>query len=486
MCGFQPCILIGSSPAARVFRKGSNVRAAKKRAGGIVPRAGRGTIYRHGPGFRAEVTIDGVTARDTFQTEEGAQRFLEDVVRRATRFGVSLDKSKVTVTELLELFIDAKTIQGRKKTTLQDYRNSSVYLRACFGSVPIWQLSPNHITRMMADLSKGTVIVIKDGEPEQRDPLSPKSIRNVYGAIHAALAFAVNQEIVDRNVAEKVSPPEYTPPSIKAWSQDEVAKFLAHVEGQRLEAMFWVFLSSGMRSGECAALKWADVDLESGDITVQRRLVRLGKGGGIDVSTPKTRAGSRTITLPEQALLKLRFWKDQQRIEQHVAGTNWRAEDWVFTTRSGNHLEPRWILKHLTDLIKKAKLSSLNVHGLRHTFCTMLLSGGVSVKDVAEIVGHSKPTVTANVYWQAIPGQAQKRVSAKVGDLLSPQLSPQTRGGPAPIPPLSPHEAQRSRDYSWFEGDLNSENGWARRGSNPGPHGCEASGSPSQASKGSA
>ena len=104
----------------------------------------------------------------------------------------------------------------------------------------------------------------------------------------------------------------------------------------------------------------------------------------------------------------------------------WEEGDWIFTTWKGNttgghkighHLEPRHILTWLTRLLKENGLDHLPVHGLRHRFATLALSHSATVKDVQEVLGHSRPSVTLDVYWQAAEG-ASSRVAGKIGEVL--------------------------------------------------------------------
>jgi hypothetical protein len=139
----------------------------------------------------------------------------------------------------------------------------------------------------------------------------------------------------------------------------------------------------------------------------------------------------------------------------------------------------RWISKHLTDLLKRHRLDHLSVHGLRHTFCTLLLAGGASLKDVQEVAGHARPSVTLNMYFASIPG-AGERIAGRMGDLLSAQNDgpgaddcPEIAQTPPAVVDL---EAVRARK-------LRSKGGWAMRDSNPRPHGCKPEDLPSRRSK---
>lgn len=372
----------------------------------IVVRAGHGTIrvrQRAKPYF-AEIMVAGSRLTQSFATEEEAQDWLLDLCRRTFKYGITTDKSKVTFKQVVELFLEAKELEGRKKTTLQDYRNCLKYCEA-WNDLPIQHLTPQHITKILAQMKQGM---------NGHKPLGPKTLRNNHGTLHALLAFAESMDIVDRNVCDKVKPPavpEKMPTVIPA---PKIAAFLKALEGEPLEAFYWMILATGLRKGEAIGLKWADIDLETGVMTIQRRIARLR--GSVDIDTPKSKAGLRVVQLPSKALEKLKAWKVQQQVQKAVS-TNWVEGDWVFTHSSGKWVEPRWVNKKLTEVLIKAQLEHVTVHQLRHSFATLLLSKGVPIKDVQEILGHAKASTTLNLYYSAIPG-ASARVSAKVDELL--------------------------------------------------------------------
>jgi integrase len=435
--------------------------AASKRAGRRVkPRCGRGNIYVLPSGsYRAEVMIEGERGRAVFPTEEAAQRFLEEAVKRADRYGISLDRTKLKVAQLVALFLDAKRTEGRKATTLQDYGVMSRYVVKVLGDELVQFLQPAHITRLLALLKEGTLTIDRERvvwEPDAQTgkkvkvrrtvrvsvpPLGPKTLRNVYGFVHGVLAFAVQQQIVEANVADRVATPRVEPSDPKPWPQDKLLTFLRAVEGDRLEAMWLLLLDSGLRKGELAALKWEDLDEATGDLRVSRRVVRLADGR-LDYSTPKSRAGLRTITVSEPVLAKLLEWRVAQRREKMAHRTSWVEGGWMFTTRNGTHLEPRFVNKRLCQILEGARLlppktlgvqrsTELTVHGLRHTFCTLLLASNTPIKDVQQVAGHSRASVTLDMYGGAIPG-ASRRVAGKTAAIWAGLLSDDGRAPDAP------------------------------------------------------
>jgi integrase len=299
---------------------------SKKR---IKVRAGHGYIRQNykSSTFKAEVMIDGQRLSKSFPDVEGAQQWLEEIVRRSYKFGISLDKAKVTFGELARMFLEAKEIEGRKKTTLQDYRGTIRCCNAMWENTPVQRITPDHITRLLATLKKGGLAVtvektvweydpaakrkVKRIQPVEtvKAPYSPKHLRNIHGTIHAVLEYGVTVlSVLEYNAVDKVKAPSVPLADPKAWDDQSLQRFLKAVEGKRNETLLWVLATTGLRKGELVGLKWSDINLTTGEVTIKRRIVRLGYGNGVDISTPKSRAGMRVINLAEPALAKLRAW----------------------------------------------------------------------------------------------------------------------------------------------------------------------------------
>jgi integrase len=91
--------------------------------------------------------------------------------------------------------------------------------------------------------------------------------------------------MVPRNVTEAVSPPRPAPKEMRPLSPEEARRLLDAAEGDRLEALYVLAVTTGMRQGELLALRWQDVDLKNGTISVRRTLTR--NGGSIEVGNPR-------------------------------------------------------------------------------------------------------------------------------------------------------------------------------------------------------
>jgi integrase len=143
-------------------------------------------------------------------------------------------------------------------------------------------------------------------------------------------------------------------------TRDLAQQFLAAARGHRLEALFILALSTGMRRGELLALKWQDLDLERGTLQVRRILSKIPSklpGKGFEEAEPKTERGRRSVVLPAFTVEALRRHQLKQVEAKHKAGTAWQEHDYVFCTSVGTHLNPTYhVLGTLKTLLQKAGL----------------------------------------------------------------------------------------------------------------------------------
>ena len=378
-------------------------------------RASRGSISRHYGKYRAEVMVSGVKARRTFATEEEAQLYLLDVCRQSLTLGISLDKTRVTLQELMDLYYQTKENAGRKSSTLGGMRVSMRHIGELLGGIPAAQLLPEHVDRLLSHLKR-----------------NKRLCQNYVSAIHALLSgvleFGVRRQVLGRNVARMVDRPRLTRARIKVMAQADLQRFLGVLEDVRDRAIFYLFLTTGMRKGELVGLKWDDFDPQTGRLTIRRRVIRSRLVKGMDIDAPKTAHGFRVNKLPPEVVDVLARWRAQQDLERRIY-RRWSEAGWLFTSRqnqqAGKHLDPTTVNWLLNRYLERAGISEVTVHGLRHSFCTWLLQRGVSARDVQEAVGHSKVSVTLDLYWEATAG-SQERVSGEVGEIVFPEVSPKT------------------------------------------------------------
>lgn len=201
----------------------------------------------------------------------------------------------------------------------------------------------------------------------------------IHTTLHKALKQAVRWLLVPRNVAEAVSPPTSSKMEILPLTEGQVNALLKASQGDSLEALYILAVTTGLRKGELLGLKWQDIDLDSATLRVRRTVFN-----GV-VNPPKTARGNRSVKLTKKAINSLKVHPEKS--------------EWVFsiTNRSWN------------PMLKKAGLPRF--HDL-HNCATLLLTRGVYPKIVQEMLGHSSITKTLDLYSHVLQGTQEKAVPA--------------------------------------------------------------------------
>jgi integrase len=238
--------------------------------------------------------------------------------------------------------------------------------------------------------------------------------------LRVALNVALKGDLIARNVAELATPPKAEKREVAPFTPEQAGRFLKAAMGHRLEALFTSALAVGLRSGECSALRWPDVDVEAGKVVVRHTLQRVKeageKKGRLVLLPPKSEKSKRTIELPATCVASLKAHQQRQQQERASAGTRWKETGHVFTSTIGTPIDDRKILKEFNALVDAAKLPKQRFHDLRHACISLLGAQGVPLKVIAEIVGHSDIRLTQNVY-QHVYSEA-KRAAADTMDTL--------------------------------------------------------------------
>ena len=182
---------------------------------------------------------------------------------------------------------------------------------------------------------------------------------------------------------------------IDSWTFEESRTLLevAEAKEKTIYPAVLALLHTGMRRGEMIALRWEDVDFDRSRITIRRAKVR-GK-----ITVPKS-GKAREVPLSAELAEVLRDMAETRHRREGFADPGW-----VFLSAKGQQLMERNFNRsftRLTTAAAKKKVRPLNLHCTRHTFATMALDSGRSIKWVAEILGHSDPTITLRTYAHAM------------------------------------------------------------------------------------
>ena len=248
--------------------------------------------------------------------------------------------------------------------------------------------------------------------------LSSATVRYVHAVLRRALRQAVVRGLVSRNVAEGASLPRVGQKDAQSFTPEEARRFLQAASGDRLGALYVLAVTCGCRQAELLGLRWEDVDLGAGRLTVRRQVQRSRDGSGMIVGPTKNKK-SRTIRLGTVAIEALRAHRERQAGEVTRAGGLWGDPGLVFASTIGTVLDPSNVVgRSFKPLLRRAGLPEIRFHDLRHACATLLLSEGVPVKVVQEVLGHSSVSVTMDVYSHVLPDMQEKAAAAMDG-LLS-------------------------------------------------------------------
>jgi integrase len=201
-------------------------------------------------------------------------------------------------------------------------------------------------------------------------------------------------------------------------SEAEARTFLdtAREAGDRFEALYVLAITTGLRRGELLGLRWDDTDLDRGTLRVGRALVR--EGGRHVLGETKTRRGRRRVNLTPRTVAALKTHRKRQ-LEQRVRlASLYEDHGLIFSSESGTPLNPENLVKRsFKPLLKKAGLSEIRFHDLRHTCATLLLGRGVHPKMVQELLGHATIAMTLDTYSHYLPSMGDQ-ASGAMGDAL--------------------------------------------------------------------
>jgi integrase len=341
--------------------------------------------------------------KKTFGTKREAQAALADWQVEIGK-GLAVDRSRQTVGEYLDYWLEAVAQHRVRPTTFASYgqivRNRIV---PALGTVPLQQLAPAQVQALYGRL-------LESGRVDGRGPkLSPRSVRYTHAVLRMALEDAVHLGLVSRNVCDAATPPRAVRPPIKYWDTADAQRFLDVTREDHLRALWVLALHTGLRRGELLGLRWGDVDLDRAVLHVRRSLVQ--SGGVMGFQEPKTSSGRRTIALDPPCVAALREQRARQAEHRLRMGSLWQDHDQVFATELGTPLEPSNVDRRFRALLARAGVPRIPFHGLRHTHATLLMKHGVHPKVASERLGHANITLTLSTYSHVLP-QMQEEAAA--------------------------------------------------------------------------
>ena len=265
----------------------------------------------------------------------------------------------------------------------------------------------------------------------RRDRFSPNSLRIMRSTLRKAIKDGLRDEVVPQSArfAVELSEPVRVSRRARVYlNLDQARRLLAEVRGDRLEAVYVVLLSLGLRRGEALGLHWEDLNFDDHTVVIRRSLRRLRVMPGVDgdapqgnrtrleLGSPKTADSWRTQNLPKPCVEALERHRDAQAKER-LAADSWANPEMIFVTSIGSPIDPSNLAKEFMAHARKADLGHRNLHQLRHSAATLMLAQEVPLHEVSAVLGHSTLSVTSDVYGHLTP-ERQRRAADALGQAL--------------------------------------------------------------------
>lgn len=233
--------------------------------------------------------------------------------------------------------------------------------------------------------------------------MSVKSVKDILIVLKMVMKFGVKNEWMNHYEWDIKYPANNMPKELEVLSVANHRKILDYVRHNFtfMSLGIYISLSTGLRIGEICALKWSDINVADGTITVQRTIERIyvvegeKKHTQLVINTPKTVNSCREIPMSKELLAMVKPMK------KVVNG------DFYVLTNEDKPTEPRTYRNYYNRLMEKLDIPKLKFHGLRHSFATRCIEAGCDYKTVSVLLGHSNISTTLNLYVH--PNMEQKK-----------------------------------------------------------------------------
>jgi integrase len=332
--------------------------------------------------------------RKRYATEKEARAAL-DAVRGEVSRGTYVHPAKITLAEACENWLAAK--HGLKPSTIHGHRANLAAAISELGDIEVQKLTKRNIDDLVIKLRVGG---LPSPTGKVRKPWSPRSINYMLGLLTAVLKDQMRQGQAVRNVAELVDRISADPKPSATFTPAELQKVLDHVEGDRY-AIAWQLALTGLRRGEVAGLRLSDIDLDARTLQISSTRLRFGKN--LVEDTPKSRAGRRTLPIPDHLAATLRSARAIQAADRLALGEEYRASGFIVVNELGDALSPHALTSRWARMLKAAGVRHIRFHDARHTCGTLMHLQDVPIALISAWLGHASKAFTMTTYVHSQP-----------------------------------------------------------------------------------
>lgn len=358
---------------------------------------------------------DGTNPDGTMRRAEKTLRFPEDMTHSAClkecererakmltelQSGAAVISRQITLEDLAKQYLDDHaTAAALSEATKSGYRvllNGRIL--PALGNQVVQKITPKTISGFYTKLFRTEA----QGNHSDGKTLSASTVMHYHRLLRALLNYAVRCGYIATNPVERVTPPKMEHKEMAFYTDEQCADLLDALEAAPLKYRVGVMLGllGQLRKGEIAGLNWEDVDFEHRILHVRRSASNV-YGRGVVIKEPKTASGRRSIALPADLLEALKALRREQAVDRLQMGETWEDSGAMFVTWNGARQHPDTIGNWFTKFLKENDLPHIRFHDLRHTGASLLFAQGVDVQTISKRLGHSKTSVTMDIYGHA-------------------------------------------------------------------------------------
>jgi integrase len=316
-------------------------------------------------------------------TTEASARAELAALQAGVMAGTYVHASKLTVDQACEAWLLSK--HSLKPSTLHGHRTTLGPLRSELGHIEVQKL-----TKADLDILVGR---LRRGELPGRKRWTPRSCNYLMMLATRMLDNQEAQGNVVRNVARLVDKVAGDPRKYRTLTADEMFKILDHDCRDR---HLWALALYGLRRGEISGLRWADVDLKAATVSITENRVVVGKT--VVTGTPKSKASTRTLPMPDEVVEVLKAARKRQLGERLAFGEGYGSGEYVASDETGEPYHPSRLTWRWGRMLEDLGIGYVRLHDARHSCATLMHLRGVPIAVIAAWLGHASAAFTMSVY----------------------------------------------------------------------------------------